>query len=106
MLCISEREVPKVFVWGSLVELKRSLSTGIMVSWGPSWAEMLEFPDPGINRLEIPEHTTVQLIKILVSIQQQSQFSRDKIKREIINVTSKCNIFKNCHSISRKISNF
>ena len=49
---------------------------------------MLEFPDPGINRLEIPEHTTVQLIKILVSIQQQSQF-RDKIKREIINVTSK-----------------
>ena len=67
-----------------------------MVSWGPSWAEMLEFPDPGINRLEIPEHTTVQLIKILVSIQQQSQF-RDKIKREIINVTSKYiqyNIFK------------
>ena len=89
MLCISEREVPKVFVCGSLVELKRSLSTGIMVSWGPSWAEeMLEFPDPGINRLEIPEHTTVQLIKILVSIQRQSQF-RDKIKREIINVTSK-----------------
>ena len=59
-----------------------------MVSWGPSRAEMLEFPDPGINRLEIPEHTTVQLIKILVSIQRQSQF-RDKIKREIINVTSK-----------------
>ena len=54
---------------------------------------MLEFPDPGINRLEIPEHTTVQLIKILVSIQQQSQV-RDKIKREIINVTSKCNILK------------
>ena len=54
---------------------------------------MLEFPDPGINRLEIPEHTTVQLIKILVSIQQQSQF-RDKIKRDIINVTSKCNILK------------
>ena len=72
----------------SLSGITRSLSGRIMVSWGPSWAEMLEFPDPGINRLEFPEHTTVQLIKILVSIQQQSQF-RDKIKREIINVTSK-----------------
>ena len=86
---LKEKSLSAVSPKISPLELKRSLSTGIMVSWGPSWAEMLEFPDPGINRLEIPEHTTVQLIKILVSIQQQSQFSRDKIKREIINVTSK-----------------